>query len=324
MDDFHVTLCTKIGVELEYTSVKKFTNDLSGYKEFLKWIYAEAGRKSEIHFLMEATGVYHQKLAYFLFGKSKLVYVVLPNMSKHFFESLNVKSKTDALDAKVLSRFGAERKLSPWQPPKEIFKRLKDLCRYKTQLKRQKAALMNIGHSKEYSANIPKTITRANNKLVKIIAEEICKIEAEIEKVVASDLVIQEKVKKICTIKGCQLPTVASIIAETNGFEHFNSMKQLASFAGYDVVQHQSGTSVLKKGKMSKKGNSYIRASLYLPAISASKHCPELRNTYQRLLQKHHIKMKAQVAIQRKLLLLIYTLWKNDTEYIPNYYKRRE
>ncbi|MBU4538411.1 MAG: IS110 family transposase, partial [Bacteroidetes bacterium] len=69
----------------------------------------------------------------------------------------------------------------------------------------------------------------------------------------------------------------------------------------------------------SKKGNSNLRKSLHLPALTAVKWDDNFRNIYARLVSKHGIKMKALVAIQRKLLELIYILFKNETEYEKDY-----
>lgn len=322
-DHFHAALCTRKDLDLKFSVTKKWDNNKTGFSQFLKWVNQQISKGTEVHFLMEATGVYHEHLAYFLDGKSKPVHIVLPNTSKHFFQSLNVKSKTDKIDARVLAQFGVERKHTVWQPPKPIYQNLRNLTRYKLQLQNQKNSLENIGHSKEYTANITPMIVRANKRLVKQLDKEIEMIKKEIVKLIESDSELNERISKICTIKGCAIQTAASIIAETNGFENFKSMKQLASYAGYDVVQHQSGSSIDKPGRISKKGNRYIRATLYLPSMSASQHCPELADLNQRIKKKTHIGMKGQVAVQRKLLLLIYTLWKSGEEYIPNYHKTK-
>ncbi|MVN23540.1 transposase [Mucilaginibacter sp. HMF7410] len=92
----------------------------------------------------------------------------------------------------------------------------------------------------------------------------------------------------------------------------------LSSYAGYDVVQRESGTSIKGKTKISKKGNRYIRNALYFPAMVACRYNPVLKENYLRIIQKKTSKMIGQVAIQRKLLALMYTLWKNDTEFIEN------
>lgn len=94
---------------------------------------------------------------------------------------------------------------------------------------------------------------------------------------------------------------------------------QLTSYAGLDVKEKQSGTSVKGKPRISKRGNRFLRKSLHLPALSAVKWDENFKSVYARLVSKHGIKMKALVAIQRKLLELIYILFKNETLYDKDY-----
>ena len=121
------------------------------------------------------------------------------------------------------------------------------------------------------------------------------------------------------TIKGVGLMTLATIVAETLGFEHFKSAKQVVSYAGYDVVQRESGTSIKGKTRISKKGNKYIRNALFFPAMVATRFNTDLKATYLRITSTKTSKMIGQVAIQRKLLVLVYTLWKTDSNYITGY-----
>ncbi len=102
----------------------------------MKWVESFALVDVELNFLMEATGVYYEALAYHLNKIKKKVIVVLPNMSKHYFASLNIKSKTDALDAKVLSRFAIERAHRLWTPPNAIMIHFRNLTRYNVQLQK--------------------------------------------------------------------------------------------------------------------------------------------------------------------------------------------
>jgi transposase len=123
---------------------------------------------------------------------------------------------------------------------------------------------------------------------------------------------LQEKISKITTIKGVGLLTAATIIAETNGFALFTNQKQLVSYAGYDVVENQSGN---RNGKtrISKQGNSHIRRILHMPALHAvRRNVPVCKALFDRLQGKGKKRMLAYVAVQKKLLILIYTLWKKD------------
>ncbi|MBK9598726.1 MAG: transposase [Flavobacteriales bacterium] len=45
---------------------------------------------------------------------------------------------------------------------------------------------------------------------------------------------------------------MAAIVAETNGFKEFKAPK-LTSYAGYDIVHNESGTSVLSKTRISRR-----------------------------------------------------------------------
>ena len=115
------------------------------------------------------------------------------------------------------------------------------------------------------------------------------------------------------------LLTLAAVLAETNGFELFKNYKQLVSFAGFDVVERQSGTSV-GKTRISKKGNGHIRRAMFMPAFTAVRYKERpLVDLYNRTYAKHGIKMKSYVAVQKKLLVLIYHIWKKNEPYNPNY-----
>ena len=82
----------------------------------------------------------------------------------------------------------------------------------------------------------------------------------------------------------------------------------------------ESGTSIKGIERISKQGNSYVRQALYMPAMSAVRHDEHHKNYYTRIVEKTNIKLKGNVAIQRKLLLLIYALFTKNEPYDPNYH----
>jgi transposase len=113
--------------------------------------------------------------------------------------------------------------------------------------------------------------------------------------------------------------TSVTVLAETNGFEMIRNKRQIASYAGFDVKEKQSGTSVKGKPRISKKGNKYLRKAMYLPALSAIRHDERFKAIFTRLVAKHGIKMKAAVAVQRKMLELMFTLFKTRSTYDKHY-----
>ncbi len=301
--------------QLQHSEVMQFDNCKRGFNQLLKWVRKNKVVIDEPVFVMEATGIYYEPLAYHLHKLSLHVSVVLPNKVKHYAKSLNVKSKTDLIDARLIAQMGAERSLELWQPPARIFKDLRALTRLCTDLKVQKTVFENRLQSIEAGNEPLEFIIQSTESIIAKLDKEIEKCQAQIAAMMQSEQWLNEKVKKLLTIKGVGLISVAIIIAETQGFKLITNVKQLVSYAGYDVVERESGTSIKGRTKISKKGNSRIRAALHFPALVAARHNQHLKIVYQRINNNKPSKMVGVVALQRKLLILMYALWKNDTEY---------
>jgi len=310
---FTACVCRKsLSGEALLSSVESFENSKPGYNQFVKWSRKITNPSVEGLFLMEATGIYYEGIAYHLHKLGQSVSVILPNKVKHYAKSLNIKTKTDIVDARVIAQMGAERNLPNWQPPIAILKQLRGLTRLYTDLKHERTVYLNRLESENASVAALPFVINSNRSILKELEKQIRQCEKEIKKIIYAEEWLAEKVNKLLTIKGVGLITLAIIIAETQGFSLIKSRKQLASYAGYDIVQRESGTSVKGKTRISKKGNSRIRASLYFPALVASRHNTELKDDYQRINTGKASKMVGVTALQRKILLLIYTLWKNN------------
>ena len=299
---------------------KTFNNNASGYKEYLDWVAKYQTKDIPMTFTMEATGVYYEGLAYFLSERKKRVSVLLPNTVKKFGESLNKKSKTDPIDARILGQMGVERILPQWKISSKIYRELKGLTRERQRLVENKTAVKNQLHAEQHTAYPMKTaITRMKNH-IKYLDRQIESIEKELKNKVSKDDFVSKKIEKVTTIPGIAFITAVTIAAETQGFDNFTSSRQLSSFAGYDIQLKESGN-FKGKTKISKKGNSNIRRAMYMPSLSTISHSQTYKKIYNRLNKKKENGLIAGTAIQRKLLGLIYTLWKSDSVFIDNYQK---
>lgn len=292
---------------------KIFRNDFDGFQALFEW----CGLTPDSVFVMEATGVYYENLAYFLDDKGCHLSVVLPNKIKYYTKSLNVKTKTDGVDAKVLSRFGLERPLTLWHMPSPMMREIKFLSREFREIKAKLIVIKNQLHARNHSAGCPQSAQNRLKRQIVLLEGQLLEIEAELRMAVSNDPVLAEKISKIETIPGIGFMSITCILGETNAFALVSNLKQLASYAGLDVEHRQSGN---KEGKtrISKKGNALIRQAVYMPALCASVHNPEMKTFYQRLIARKPAKKIAVTALARKLLLLTYVLWKNDEVYDPN------
>lgn len=304
--------------EIKNLGNKKFSNTPSGFQSLMKWVSITVDDKIPIHYIMEYTGVYYEALAYFLYRESKTVHVVLAHQAKKFAESLNIKMKTDKGDAKFLAQMGVERQLRVWEPSLPIYKKLKALTREKEDVQKELTIVKNQLHALEHSEEaFHRTKTRVKNR-IKYLSSQIKSIDLDIKNAINSDAKLNEVVKNLTTIPGIGISTVACILAETNGFQYILNQKQLTSYAGLDVQIQESGKWV-GRSKISKKGNSQIRRALYMPSLSVIQHTQTYSIFYKRLKEKKEKSKIALTAVQRKMLCLIYALWKKGEIYQENY-----
>jgi len=299
---------------------KTFSNGKEGFKEFITWISKKIKVKGVPQsYVMEATGVYHEQLAYFLEGQGKNVHIALPLKSKRYLQSLGIRSKTDKIDAKGLGMMGCEQSLRSWHPSSPALLKLRSLTRQIESLQTHRTSFLNQLESANHAAIIDRMVIKSLKTMIKQVENQITKLEKQVKENIRMDEVLRRKYKLISTIKGVGLMSFAVVVSESNGFSLFKNQRQLVCYSGYDVVENQSGQ---RRGKtrISKKGNSHIRRILHMASLS-SVNSDEIifRNLYQRVVDRTGIKMKGYVAVQRKLLVLIYTLWKNDMEFDPNY-----
>ena len=314
---------------VKYKSSCTFLNSKAGFLKLTQWVNKWTDNQSvQTSICLEATGVYHENCAYYLSDHSFHLSIVLPNKAKKYLQSIGLKSKNDKIDAKGLARMGAEQKLSLWERPADIYVSLKSLTRQHQSIQETITAERNKLHAEEHSAMTNKEVVRQIRSLIKFLENQKKAINKAIELCVKSDAELKSKIKKICAVRGLSTLSVSTVIAETNGFDLFKNYKQVVSYAGYDVVENQSGNH-RGKTKISKKGNSRIRRILHMPSLNAMKsEGTNFKQLYTRVYERTGIKMKGVVAVQKKLLLTIYYLWKSgeayDKNYIPKTKQQRE
>lgn len=309
-------------LDVRVMASKVFSNTEHGLKELLQWLKKNCPADcSKLHVVIEASGVYHERFALGLQHAQHCVSIVLPNKAKKYMESLGLKSKNDSIDAKGLARMGCEQKLQEWSPLSPFYQKLRTYTRLHEDLQQKKTDTTNQLHSLKHSAVQMKDAIKVLERLVDVFDKELAKTKKLIDEHISTNKEVQEKMDKVCCIKGVGTLTVATVVAEANGFDLIENIPQLVSYAGYDVVEDQSGKR-RGKTKISKKGNHHIRRILHMPALNmVTYQVGTMPALFERTFSKHKIKMKSYVALQRKLLILIYTLWKKNEAFDERYYK---
>ncbi len=322
-DDFYV--CYKIKNEdnsITIKGTKSFENTPLGMAAFYSWCEKRNITKEvKLIFVMEATGVYYEELAYFLKSKNQEVSVQLAQKLKYFAKGCNLKTKTDKVDAQMIAQFGIEKNLMGtdlWTPPSKEFKKIRDLAREHTSLTNAETAAKSQLHALNYSHAANIEVINLKKAQIIFFENQISLVEEEIKKIVKSDTVLNSKIEKIETIKGVGFITIIKVLTEVNGFLLFKNIRQLVSYSGLDVIEDSSGKRK-SKTKISKKGNARIRAALFMPAMSAIRYNKTLKNFYERVIETKTNKKQGVVAVMRKILILIYTLWTKNETYNEDY-----
>jgi transposase len=308
----------------ELYAYKTFANTAKGFTSLVQWVKKLTVSDLSVRYVMEATGVYHESLAYFLKDQGFEVSIILPNKISNYARSLTIKTVTDKTASEAITQFGLERNLEQWEKPSPIYKRLKQLTREREQLVAERTMVKNQLHAEKAEAESNKASVNRAEKRIAFLTKQKNEITAEITLLIKSDENTGRSVELLSSIPGVGLLTAAIVLAETNGFDLIRNKRQLTSYAGLDVKEKQSGTSVKGKPKISKKGNRFLRKALHLPALGAIRSNERYKAIFVRLVGKHGIKMKAAVAVQRKLLEMMYTLFKADKKYDKDHYRKNE
>jgi len=305
--------------EVKVKATHKFANTFDGFDLLLDWVKKHRKEALPVIHVMEATGVYHEQLAWFLYSRGMELSILLPTKAKSFLRANGAKSKNDSIDAKGLAQIGAEKKLELWIPPSKQLYTLRAYTRQHQSTTEMLTSLRNQLHSIQHGQFQHKDIIKQLKQTIRLSEKHLQEMEAAMAKVIKEDTVLNRHYQNISAIKGIGLLSFAVIASETNGFILFDNAASLISYAGYDVLENQSGKHS-GRTKISKKGNSRIRRILHMPSLCAVRDDqPQFKNLYERVYERTKIKMKGYVAVQRKLLEMVYYLWKNNSTYDPQF-----
>ena len=282
------------------STFKKIKNDVKSISSFLKPINSPDTIVS-----MENTGRYNWNLYEVLAQLQCTVYVIPPIQIK---KSLGlVRGKNDKIDAKRIGEYVEEKisKLTPWKPcPKNIQKikilltertaRMKALKQY-TCLKNDYKLMKNIGLSEDLST--------LNENLANAIKDQIKEIEIKIKKIINEDqgLLTQSEFAKSVPVVG----TVVSwmFIAKTEGFTTITNPRKMSCYSGVAPFDHQSGTSIKGRPRVSHYADKSMKSVLHLAAMAAIQGNNDLATYYKRKVSEGKNKMSVLNAVRNKIIL---------------------
>ena len=272
-------------------------------------------RKGPVRVCLESTGVYGIDLAVALARHPRVqVSVINPRQAKRFADALKKRSKTDSIDAEVLCEYAERMDFEAWEPPHRAAMQLRALGRrlhQLTQIKTQEKNRLHAAMSTEELAIVRPRIERS----IESLEAQIEETQRAAMEIVNSETEVRRSFDHLCSVKGIAERSAVKILGEINVLPNDMTHRQWVAHAGLDPRHHDSGTSVHQPPKISKQGNKYLRAALYMPAHTASRFEPGVKRFYDRLLSRGKATMQAKVAVMRKLLHAIYGMLKHDEDF---------
>lgn len=292
-----------------------FANNARGWRLLLAWLEKSTARsRQELALVIEATGVYHFALAQFAYRQGLRVIVTNPGRAAQNARSHNRLNKSDPLDARGLSQYGRE-----LENPHEYVPDVPEISRLKALLSRQRQLDKDLQRERNRLEKCPyiaesAPLAASIRRSIKERQREQKLIQGEIDTLIRGHAELKHLNRLLCSIKGVGKVTSQWLLPLLYR-QHFASARQLAAFLGLTPIKKSSGTSLRKRGRLSGLGNPYLRARLYMPAVSAITHNPDLRAFHDRLIRRGKTPKQALTAVMRKLVHVAYGVVKNNEPY---------
>lgn len=265
--------------------------------------------------VLEATGIYYLDLALALVEQGLPVSVINPRSYRHFSEVLLTTSKTDAEDAALLAEYAERMTPRLWTPPALDRLELRDLGRQINRLMSSRTRAKNRLHALRSKRSTSALLLEDAKDAVEALQRRIERLSQAAQAVIDADTDLARHSAHLQEGTGFGPASTIAILAELCVLPGHLKSPQVSRHAGLDVRVRQSGSSVSKPGRLSKAGNAYLRAALYMPAMTAVRHDPRAKAFYDALVGRGKKKLQAQCAVMRKYLTGIWACIQTETPF---------
>lgn len=296
----------------ELLPLATFTNQPNEHPKLCRWL-TKGGKSARV--CLEATGVYHFELALALHRHKHIeVMVANPRAMRNHARSQMQRGKTDQIDASVILDYLKRMDFKSWTAPRQELLDLRQITRRIYQLNREIDRETNRQHATAQTPSITTVIQNDIQVNVRHLKARIKRLRAQALVIIQSDDKLSLMFQRLISVKGIAEISACHILAEIARLPDDMMAPQWVAYAGLDPVPLESGTMV-KRRRISKQGNRYLRAALYMPALVAIKHEPNVKAFYEKLLGRGKEKMQAIVAVMRKLLGSIWAMLNHNQNF---------
>jgi transposase len=246
---------------------------------------------------LEATGGFETIAAAALAGAGLPLAVINPAQVRHFAQAVGKRAKTDPIDAAVIAHFAETVKPEPRPVPDEEARLLAELVARR----RQVIEMLVAERQRERRAQSPR-VRKSLLRHIKGLEKELSEVDTDIDMLVRGSPAWREKEDLLASVPGIGKTLARTLLAELPELGQMDR-RRIASLAGLAPFTRQSGR--WKGQSMIAGGRSAVRSALFMGALVASRCNPVLKVFHQRLLAAGKPKMRALIAVARKLLTIL-------------------
>ena len=284
---------------------KRFPNSEAGFRSLARWIDPQVERVA-----YEPTGPWHRGFEEALSDAGLPLYAINPYQLRCFARSIGRRAKTDPIDARVAAQMAqAVENLRPLRKQSKPRRELVELQSARDALIRDRTALLN--RSRHVRQSLVKRLTRDR---VRQLERHVGRLDAAIKKLVAEDAELARRAEILTSIPGISHITAAGLLVHMPELGTLTA-KTAGSLAGLAPVTRESGA--WRGSSWIQGGRRRLRCLLYMPALVATRHHPELRRKYLDLQARGKPKKVALTAVMRKLIVLSNVLIQEDRLWEP-------
>lgn len=293
----------------KFRSNKVFDNTPTGFEALTVWLARQG--VTDLHVCMEATGTYWEAIAEWLADAGHTVSVVNPAQIKAFGKAMLARTKTDPVDARLIAAFCRAQTPAPWTAPSPELRQLRALVA-------RREALVNM-HTQELNrlGVAREALQPAIQAHLDYLDQARQEVETLIRQRIDDDPTLRRQSQLLESIPGLGPKTIPRLLAFYGGPLRFETAKAAAAFAGLDPRQHESGSSVHGKSRLSKIGHASLRKALYMPAMVTVTRTAWGRTFRDRLAAAGKPPRVILGAMMRKLVQVAYGVLKSGQVFNP-------
>lgn len=300
-----------------------YANTAQGYQDFAARVakFCHQCQAEEVHLIIEPTGGYEIGLTLFAATQGWLVSRPNPGTLRQWAKGAQRRSKTDALDAKMLAEYGAKMQPKPHAFPAAHARQLDYLLRRRDDLDEVIRGESNRLEVASHVPDMPAAVIENLQLTLTGLQAQRDALQQTIDELVDHDADLHAQRDQLLTLPGIGDKNVLPLLVLLHRFDALTqgagTHKQLTAFLGLDPKLLQSGTSLYVQAGISKQGDCHGRALLYMGALGGIRGHNVLRAYYELMLSRGKPKKVALIACARKILVWAWSLWTSNTTFDP-------